>query len=142
MNPPEFDSPHAAEAAFYAAFERADLAAMMAVWAPDDSIECVHPMGERLQGRAAVERSWRDIFSGGAGLKFALSQVVCRGDAEVSVHCVHEDISYGPGFKQRSRVICTNVYQHTDAGWRLVLHHASPGVLVSAESTPPAQTVH
>ena len=139
---PVFQTPQAAEVAFYDAFERADLAAMMDVWAPDDGIMCVHPMGERLEGRAAVERSWRGIFASGAGLKFNLTEVQYRSDDRVSVHCVHENISYGPGFRQRSRVVCTNVYELTDDGWRMVLHHATPGVAASDAGSQPGQTVH
>src|SRR6185436_9085559 len=39
-----------AEHAFYQAFERADLASMMAVWAEEDDIVCVHPGGARRTG--------------------------------------------------------------------------------------------
>ena len=45
-----FPTPDDAESAFYDAFERADLAAMMVVWAEDDDVVCVHPPGPRLTG--------------------------------------------------------------------------------------------
>ncbi|HXZ95937.1 MAG TPA: nuclear transport factor 2 family protein, partial [Burkholderiales bacterium] len=54
-----FPTPQDAEAAFYEAFESADLDAMMAVWAEDEEVVCVHPSGPRLTGIAQVRESWR-----------------------------------------------------------------------------------
>ena len=45
-----FKTAQDAETAFYEAQEKADLDAMMAVWADDDDIVCVHPGGMRLSG--------------------------------------------------------------------------------------------
>jgi hypothetical protein len=64
-----FPTPDDAETAFYDAFERADLAAMMAVWAEADDIVCIHPQGPRLAGFEAVRESWGQIFSAGAQLR-------------------------------------------------------------------------
>ena len=49
-----FPTAQDAETAFYDAFERADVAAMMAVWAEDDDVVCVHPSGPRLVGFEAA----------------------------------------------------------------------------------------
>ena len=54
-----YPTPEAAEAAFYAAFEARNLDAMMAVWAHNDSIACMHPLAAPLNGRAAVAAGWR-----------------------------------------------------------------------------------
>src|SRR6202008_4839320 len=64
-----FPTPDDAETAFYDAFERADVAAMMAVWAESDDIVCIHPQGPRLAGFEAVRESWAQIFAGGAQLR-------------------------------------------------------------------------
>ena len=42
----------AANAEFYAAFERGDFDAMQAIWAEDDGVVCVHPATEPIRGRA------------------------------------------------------------------------------------------
>ncbi len=60
-----FATPQDAEAAFYDALERADLDAMMAIWAEDEEVLCTHPNGERIAGFAAVRESWRQIFASG-----------------------------------------------------------------------------
>ncbi len=70
-----FPTPDDAETAFYDAFERADLAAMMAVWAESDDIVCIHPTGPRLQGFEAVRESWVQIFSGGSQLRVHTADV-------------------------------------------------------------------
>ena len=73
-----FPTPDDAETAFYDAFERADLAAMMAVWAESDDIVCIHPQGPRLAGFEAVRESWAQIFAGGAQLRV---RTTLRGSA-------------------------------------------------------------
>jgi hypothetical protein len=44
----------------------------------------------------------------------------------VAIHSVHENIVVAGESKARGTIAATNIYQRTAAGWRLVLHHASP----------------
>jgi ketosteroid isomerase-like protein len=127
-----------AETAFYAAFEAADLARMMAVWDEDDNIVCVHPMGARLQGRHQVAQSWQRIFRQGAAMRFRISDLQRTADDGVAVHVLHENISLDAR-EGKSIIIATNVYRRTPAGWRMVLHHASPMPL--PQEVPP-RVVH
>ena len=60
-----FPTPQDAEAAFYDALTKRDLEAMMAVWADDDDVYCVHPNGARVTGVEQVRESWRQIFASG-----------------------------------------------------------------------------
>ena len=46
------------EAAFYDAISRADIDGLMAIWAEDDEIICIHPGAPRLIGHAAIRASW------------------------------------------------------------------------------------
>jgi ketosteroid isomerase-like protein len=140
VNAPEFTSPEAAEAAFYNAFERADLGAMMNVWADHESIVCIHPMGPRLLGRQAVENSWRGILASGPSMRFHITGLHAIRHDLVAVHCVRENISHGAQFSQQSVMIATNLYQLTDRGWRMILHHASPQLTrLSGPPEPPAR---
>ena len=123
MTSHRFASAADAERAFYEAFERADMEGMMAVWARDLPIICVHPGGPRLLGRQAVAASWAHIFGSGQRLRFDVSDVLTTADAETAVHWVHERISFG---EQRSLVVATNVYRRVDRGWYMVAHHGSP----------------
>src|SRR6266436_5069071 len=60
-----FPTAQDAENAFYEALERCDLDGMMAVWAEDEDIFCIHPTGARLTGQDEVRSSWAKIFAGG-----------------------------------------------------------------------------
>ena len=88
-----FTTPQDAEAAFYEALEKADLDAMMAVWADDDDIVCVHPGGMRLAGVEQVRESWRQIFAGGQTLRFRLRQLRTIAGMTLAVHSVYEQIA-------------------------------------------------
>jgi ketosteroid isomerase-like protein len=113
------------EQAFYRAFERGDLAAMMAVWGDGDELLCIHPMGPALRGHEAVEASWRDILSGGVEMRFSIEPVHAYQTADTVVRVVIEHIAVAGG-KRVAPMVSTNLYRHTAQGWRLFVHHASP----------------
>jgi len=121
-----FGSPQDAEAAFYEALAKADLEAMMAVWADDDDIYCVHPGGARITGMEQVRESWRQIFAGGQTLRFQLREQQQVQGMMLSVHSVYEQITVAGEQRPRGPVIATNIYLRTERGWRMVAHHASP----------------
>jgi ketosteroid isomerase-like protein len=121
-----FPTPQDAENAFYESLERCDLEQMMAVWAEDDEIMCVHPAGPRIAGQEQVRDSWRRIFASGQRLRVQIAQQVALSGMMVAVHSVHEVITVVGEKRARPPVVATNVYLRTAAGWRMVVHHASP----------------
>jgi ketosteroid isomerase-like protein len=121
-----FATPQDAEAAFYEALERADLEAMMAVWAEDEEIVCVHPTGPRLAGLAEVRASWARVFAGGAGTRVQITHRVELAGVMLAVHSVHENFAASGGRRPPAPVVATNVYLRGAAGWRMIVHHASP----------------
>lgn len=115
------------EAAFYDALQSGDIEKLMACWADEDDIVCVHPGGARLVGAGPIRATFDAMFSSGSIRAFA--DKVRKVEAmSASVHSVLERIEVltdqGP---QHAYVIATNVYHKTAQGWRLVAHHASPG---------------
>ncbi|MFT5644408.1 MAG: ketosteroid isomerase-like protein [Janthinobacterium sp.] len=126
------------EAAFYDALNRADLDALMALWADDEEIVCIHPGGARLIGHAAIRASWQTILASG-GLHILPSQLHEAHNLMSSVHTVVE--SSGAAKGEATHLIATNVYIKAPRGWRIVLHHAStaPG---SAQPDLKAQILH
>ena len=120
-----YTTPQDAEAAFYEALEKADLEAMMAVWADDEDIVCVHPGGARVAGVAQVRESWRQIFAGGQTLRFRLRHQQSLNGMTLAVHSVYEHISIDGEARARNPMIATNIYMRTADGWRMVVHHAS-----------------
>ena len=122
-----FASPDDVEAQFYEAMQRGDLARLMAIWADDDDIACVHPGGPRIVGPQAISAAFEAIFANG-GVPVMPEQVRRLHAVGLAVHHLVERISVrtdeGP---QTAWVLATNVYLKTATGWRMVAHHASPG---------------
>lgn len=114
-----------AENAFYEALERADLDAMMAVWAEDEEIVCVHPAGARLVGQDQVREGWEKIFASGQRLRVEITHQVTVSGVMFAVHNVHENFTVHDESRQRAPILATNVYARTAAGWRMIAHHAS-----------------
>ena len=120
-----FPTAQDAEAAFYDALERGDYPAMVAVWAEDEEVLCVHPGGPRLRGTEEVLGQWKRILGNGQRLKVRITHQVVIAGPMIAVHSVQENITVeGQGAAQP--VMATNVYQRLGAGWRMVVHHASP----------------
>jgi ketosteroid isomerase-like protein len=128
------------EAAFYEALQSGDLEKLMACWADEDDIVCVHPGGGRAVGAAAIRATFDAMFSNGTIR--AQPEKVRKVDAmSASLHNVLERIELlteeGP---RHAYVIATNVYHKTAQGWRMVAHHASPGTpreMQEVSETPP-----
>ena len=139
-----------AETAFYEAFERRDLAAMMAVWAESDDVVCVHPRGARLTGFDAVRDSWVQVFAGAPQLRVRTLDVRRFEGQGIEVRHVIEEISPRGQPGTTGIAYATNVYELTDGGWRMVLHHATPlqeperepERTREEETPPPSRTLH
>jgi len=119
-------SPEECERSFYEALEAADGDAVAELWLDDDDVCCIHPGGPRLLGHASVKASFQAILAGGP----VSIRVVGRTSLEtptVATSNVIEEITVAHGRAQEVvHVIATNVFVKTNAGWKMVLHHASP----------------
>lgn len=115
------------EAAFYEAMQQGDIERLMSLWADDEDIACVHPGGPRLVGHVAIRAAFEAVFSGG-GVHVTLAQVRSVEGPGCEVHHVLERVqAVMPEGLQTAYVLASNVYLRTAHGWRLALHHASPG---------------
>ena len=116
------------EAAFYEALQHGDIDALMACWSDEDEAFCVHPGGPRLVGPIAIRAAFEQMFGNGA-IHATPARVRKVESLASSVHNVLERIEVltaeGP---RHAFVLATNVYLKTAQGWRMVAHHASPGV--------------
>ena len=110
---------------FYTAFQNADLAQMMAVWAEEEDILCIHPGGTRHTGIAEVRESWRQIFSAGPKLRFQLVAARTFPGRMTSIHSVFERITPAEGPISPTSVVATNIFTLSDRGWQMLVHHAS-----------------
>ena len=132
-----FPTPEAAESAFYAAFEARSLDAMMAVWAADDSIVCIHPLAAPLNGHAAVAAGWRSMFEAAGQFRMQIETAHEIREAGQVIRIVREYLIIGQESEPCPPILASNVYRKEADGWRLVLHHASP---LQVGGTPPART--
>lgn len=121
-------SPDEVEAAFYESLQTGNVDRLMSTWADEDDIVCIHPGGPRLRGVGAIRANFEAMFAEGATLKASIAHVHRVDSLACAVHHVLEKIelmtSQGPA---HGYVLATNVYHKTAQGWRMVVHHASPG---------------
>ena len=135
-------TPDEVETAFYEALQSADIEKLMACWSDDDEVVCIHPGGGRVVGLGAIRAAFDAIFAH-EGTIHVQPQAIRRIDAMGSaVHNVLEriEVMTREGLAQ-AYVLATNVYHQTPLGWRLVLHHASPGTQDEAQDINQAPQV-
>lgn len=126
----------AANAAFYAAFESADLDAMRDLWLDSADTSCVHPGAMPVRGSSAIHRSWAVVMATTPYIQFFLTDVevsvLARGPegAVAAVSCTENvltgDERTGPDTFGGAKAVATNVFVATAEGWRLWIHHAAP----------------
>jgi ketosteroid isomerase-like protein len=130
------------EASFYEALQNGDIEQLMACWADEDDILCVHPGGPRLLGAAAIRAGFDAMFANGR-IRAWPERVRRIESMSCSVHSVIERIEVatqeGP---REAYVTATNVYQKTAQGWRLMAHHASPGAARETQEFHASQVLH
>ena len=129
------------EAAFYEALQQGDIEKLMACWADEDEVVCVHPGGPRVVGTLAIRAAFDAMFSNGSIR--AVPQQVRKVESLTSVvHNVLERIEVlTQGGPAHAYVLATNVYHRTAQGWRMVVHHASPGSQNEAQNLDDAPPV-
>lgn len=129
------------EAAFYEALQKGHIDRLMACWADEDEIVCIHPGGPRLVGPQAVRASFEAVFANGTVRAFP-TRVRKVESLASTLHSVLERIELltkdGP---REAYVIATNIYHKTAQGWRLVAHHASPGTAQEMQEVNDSPTV-
>ena len=121
------------ETAFYEALQNGNIEKLMACWADEDEVVCVHPGGPRVVGTLAIRAAFDAMFSNGS-IRAKPHQVRKVESLTSVVHNVLERIEVltesGPA---HAYVLATNVYHLTAQGWRMVAHHASPGTQNEAQ---------
>lgn len=121
------------ELAFYDALRNGALDKLMECWADEDDIACIHPGGPRMMGATHIRSSFEALFANG-GIPVTPTHVRRVDSLASAVHHVLEQVEVmSPEGPIQAYVMATNVYHKTAQGWRLVVHHASPGTSDEAE---------
>ena len=115
------------ESAFYEAMQLGDIDRLMACWADEDDVVCIHPGGTRLVGVAAIRSAFEGMFANGT-LRVHPERVRKLDSISSAVHTLVERVEVlateGP---MQAYLLATNVYFKTPEGWRMVAHHVSQG---------------
>lgn len=121
-----------ANAAFYRAMLTGDFAAMLGIWAEDDTISCIHPGWPAIVGRDAVLGSWSDIFQGQRSIPVVCHEphIIQTGD-EARVLCIE--------VVQGVALAATNYFRRANGAWRLI-HHQSSQIVATHEPGASDQT--
>ena len=121
-------TPDDVEMAFYEALRSGSIDKLMDCWADEDEIACIHPGGARLMGANTIRASFESMFTNG-GIQATPAHISRVDSLASAVHHVLEQVEVmtTDGLVQ-AYVVATNVYHKTAQGWRLVVHHASPGM--------------
>lgn len=120
-------SPDDIEQSFYEALHNADIEQLMACWAEEDDIVCVHPGGPRLIGQGAIRATFEGMFANGSVQAHPERVRKIVSLASAVHHLVERVVVITPQGAKQAFVLATNVYHKTPQGWRMVAHHASPG---------------
>lgn len=114
---------------FYNAFGALNIEEMESVWEQSDQALCVHPGWQPLVGWPLIKESWQGIFDNTTLMHFNIRyvNVVAAGDCGW-VTCVENISSVLQGRASNFGILATNIFVRTPQGWRMIAHHASPGV--------------
>ncbi|MCX9155226.1 nuclear transport factor 2 family protein [Niveibacterium sp. 24ML] len=126
MNPDFHASVEDAEAAFYDAFNRCDLEALMALWSEGEEVVCIHPGGGRLVGLHAIRDAWKQLFESGLRLRLRVHHGIFHSSPMLAVRSVLQHVVIEGEDGIPPPIIATNVYVRGPYGWRIAMHHASP----------------
>jgi len=121
---------------FYKALGTRDLKLMDKVWIKDSRAGCVHPGWTMLQGWQAIRQSWENAFDPEDQLDIKLMNVSVEIKDNVAwVTCVQQLV-----YIKRDPIMInlsqsTNIFERSESGWLIVLHHASPVPITNYEIT-------
>lgn len=119
---------------FYRALGTRDLGLMDTVFVRDERAGCTHPGWVMLRGWEAIRQSWENFFDPEDRLAIKLHNVTVdiNGDA-ACVTCVQELMYVKRNPVMMNVSISTNIFERTESGWLMVIHHASPIPFVTEE---------
>ena len=121
-----FETPQAAEDAFYDALEERNLDLMARVWDDAPDVACVLPMQPIVHG-AQVRSLMRELLSSEVQLDIKVTHIRWVDLGDVAIHYVEEQNNAAKLPPGMPGILATNVYRHRgDAGWTMILHQNSP----------------
>lgn len=112
---------------FYKALGTRDLKLMEKVWINDERAGCVHPGWTILRSWESIMQSWENVFDPEDQVDINLSSITLNIKGDIAwVTCIQEMtyIKRDPVMFNISH--STNIFEKTESGWQMLIHHASP----------------
>lgn len=114
-------------ARFYEAFENADIEALASVWKHSNSVKCIHPGWQLLEGWESIRQSWVSICSSNAAMKISLRNVEAEIHGKLGIVTLVEEITYTTQSAIRTgAVVATNIFEFIEGNWKMLHHQGSP----------------
>jgi ketosteroid isomerase-like protein len=122
---------------FYTAMNSLDIDDMDEVWADDPAAICVHPGREAIFGYERIRESWLVIFTATNAMSIAASneRVMITNDV-AWVACTETISMMMEEGLAAAAAQATNIFRRTPAGWRMIVHHASPIPFTTLDEWP------
>lgn len=102
---------------------------MQKVWQPAKYVKCLHPGWHIVSGIEEVMESWRLIFRSTSSMYFQLGDVQAVVLGRVGIVTLQEILTttnYPAEVPTRAVLAATNIFELSDDGWKMILHHAGP----------------
>ncbi len=125
MSPP-FETPQAAEDAFYDALEARNVNLMSQVWDDSPDVACMLPMQPIVHG-VEVRSMMRELLRSNVPLDLRVTHIRWVELDDIAIHYVEEHNNAAGIPKGAPGIYATNIYRRRgEAGWTLILHQNSP----------------
>ena len=116
-----------ANSRFYEALGERDIELMKLVFVPDERAGCTHPGWIMLRGYDAIIQSWENVFDPEDKLHINLHNVTVDLRGQTAwVTCIQELTYIRRDPVMMNVSVSTNIFEKTDSGWLMLIHHASP----------------
>lgn len=124
-----------ANSSFYESLETFDLARMKELWFRGEGVRCIHPGWEAIHGYDAVIESWDQVFRNTGWMRVTPTDIATWRLGELGlVYCAENITAKHDDEVGVAVTMATNVFRHTELGWRMILHHASPPPVAVTQS--------
>lgn len=112
---------------FYKALGTRDLELMSTVWVKDNRAGCVHPGWIILRSWEAIKQSWENIFDPEDQVDISLSDVSVNISGDTAwLTCIQQMVYIKRDPVTYNISLSTNIFEKSENGWLMVIHHASP----------------
>lgn len=116
-----------ANKAFYNAFSSLNIDEVHKCCTASESDVCIHPGWAPIKGWAAIAEAWIEIFESTNYIQVTPSDIIVQIIGDVGWVTCLENIYSLVGVQQlMGQVAATNIFNRTDSGWKLSVHHGSP----------------